>query len=608
MNLLSVTVENYRCFSSPERIEFSDLTTFVGKNDVGKSTILECLEIFFNSAAVKMQALDSCVHCTGDTVSITCEFSNLPDSLSLDAGAETSLESEYLVSANGTLIVEKAFDCSKATPTVEVFAHALHPSAEGVENLLDLKEKELQALIKSKGLDVSLKGNPQMRKAIWGNVANLKLDVRRINLSKAKEDGKKILPQIELNLPIFALFQSDRKSQDSDGEVQNPMRGAISAAIAEVRAEINQIQGKVEERVTEIAQRTHLALQEIDSNLASELTPEFTPPTLGKWSGLFSINLKTDHGIPLNKRGSGVRRLVLVSFFRAEAERRLSTESHRGVIYAVEEPETAQHPNNQKMLIEAFKSLSGDSDCQVILTTHSPGFAADLPVDSIRYVVKRDDGCSNVNAGTDVFGEVAEALGVTPDSRVKVIVCVEGPTDIDALCCLSECASQEHAHVPNLRTDSRVAFIVLGGSTLKHWVSKNYLQGLGRPEVHIYDNDVPKYQDSVEEVNARDDRSWATTTLKLEIENYLHSDAIRDAFGFDLNVLDNLNEQGKGVPSIFGELYAKSQGYSNPLKDQNSKKKLAEFAFPKMSYARLVERDPDGEMVGYFRRIGELLD
>ncbi|MCG2957846.1 ATP-binding protein, partial [Escherichia coli] len=106
-------------------------------------------------------------------------------------------------------------------------------------------------------------------------------------------------------------------------------------------------------------------------------------PTNSKWVGLFNVGLNTDN-IPLNKRGSGVRRLVLVSFFKAEAERLLSEKNKQSIIYAIEEPETAQHPNNQKILQSAFVTLANEDNCQVLLTTHSPGFACDLPSDSIR--------------------------------------------------------------------------------------------------------------------------------------------------------------------------------------------------------------------------------
>ena len=168
-------------------------------------------------------------------------------------------------------------------------------------------------------------------------------------VTKPKEDSKRIWEQIDGYLPLFALFQSDRSSKDSDGEVQDPMKSAIAVAIAEVQDDINTIQKRVQSRTEEIANNTHKALEKIDPNLAKQLTPEFTPPTPAKWIGLFSVNLITD-GIPLNKRGSGVRRLILVSFFKAEAERLLSKGNKKSIIYAIEEPETSQHPNNQKIL------------------------------------------------------------------------------------------------------------------------------------------------------------------------------------------------------------------------------------------------------------------
>ena len=71
----------------------------------------------------------------------------------------------------------------------------------------------------------------------------------------------------------------------------------------------------MKQRTEEIARKTHKALESIDKNLASQLTPEFTMPTNSKWVGLFNVGLNTDN-IPLNKRGSGVRRLVLVSFLK----------------------------------------------------------------------------------------------------------------------------------------------------------------------------------------------------------------------------------------------------------------------------------------------------
>ena len=48
MKLKTFKLKNFRSYKEEVTIDFDDLTTFVGKNDIGKSTILEALEIFFN--------------------------------------------------------------------------------------------------------------------------------------------------------------------------------------------------------------------------------------------------------------------------------------------------------------------------------------------------------------------------------------------------------------------------------------------------------------------------------------------------------------------------------------------------------------------------------
>ncbi len=608
MKLKSLTINNFRAYQKETKIDFDELTTIIGRNDIGKSTVLEALEIFFNNQTVKIEQEDSNVYLSSGTVEITCEFEDLPIEISIDTSSPTNLKDEFLVSKDNTLIIKKVFDCNKKTPTVEIYVVAIHPTNSEVLNLLELKEKELQLIIKSKSLDSKLKGNPTMRKAIWESVSDLELNQVDIPISKQKEDAKRIWEQIDLHLPIFALFQSDRSSSDSDIEVQDPMKAAIAMAIAEVQEDIEKIQNKVREKAEEIANNTHKALETIDKSLASKLEPKFTPPTPAKWNGLFSIKMDTDDGIPLNKRGSGVRRMILVSFFKAEAERRLKSTSKRNIIYALEEPETAQHPNNQKILIESFKSLANESDCQIILTTHSPGLASELPVSSLRFINKDEaTGELKIDSGLHIFSKVAEALGVTPDSRVKALICVEGPTDVIALGYLSKLINSKYPEIPDFQVDDRVAFVLMGGSTLKHWVNNNYLRGLGKPEFHLYDNDVASYQNSIDDVNARADNSFGTLTQKLEIESYLHSDAIKNAFDINIVIPDNLNADGKAVPRIFAEAYSPKAGIPNTIRDGKAKQYLADRAFPEMTIAMIEERDRTGEVKGWFEKITELI-
>ena len=607
MKLLSLTIENFRAYGDSTKIDFDNLTTIIGRNDIGKSSILEALDIFFNNKTVPIDKFDSNVDSNHDNVIFTLEFTDLPEELTLDAGAPTTLANEFLLSSSGTLILKRVYDCSKSKPTDETFIVAQHPTAAGVSDLLQMKEADLQKQIKAHGLDGPLKGNPSMRATLREQVGDLALQEIEIPVSKAKEDGKRLWEQIELRLPMFALFQSDRASKDSDGEVQNPMKGAVTAAIAEANKQIEEIQNIVRQKSEEIAKLTHDALREIDPDLASSLTPKFTPPTAAKWVGLFSLGMDTNGNIPLNKRGSGVRRLILVSFFKAEAERKLKQSNKANLIYAIEEPETSQHPSNQKILIDAFQEIARVPNCQVVLTTHSPGLAGELPAESIRFVERKPESTTPViTKGADVFVEVAAALGLTPDSRVKVLICVEGPTDVIALRELSRALHEENPDLPNLKLDQRFAFVSLGGGTLKHWVNENYLKNIGIPEVHIYDADVPQYQGSVDVVNARQDGSWAKLTQKYEIENYLHSQAIELAYpNVRIAVQDQLTEDGQCVARLFGASYSDLHGHDGVMGPTMSKKYLSR-AFEKMSAQLVHERDPESEVAGWLTDIANL--
>lgn len=90
-----------------------------------------------------------------------------------------------------------------------------------------------------------------------------------------------------------------------------------------------------------------------------------------------------------------------MSFFRGEAERLAEEGGSAGIIYAVEEPETSQHTNNQKILIEAFKEMSNLSGVQVLLTTHSAYMVKQLDFDNLKVI-------NNSNKDNEKILNVAE--------------------------------------------------------------------------------------------------------------------------------------------------------------------------------------------------------
>lgn len=539
MILREIILRNFRGYKDETRIPINNLTAFIGKNDTGKSSILDALAIFFEHQLGKIDFSDICVFAeeTGEIV-IGCVFSDFPEEITIDDTSVTSLENEYLINNDGYLEIHKIFNYSnRRIEKPKVFAIANHPSAENVSDLLQKKNSALKSQARSLGIidNADARSNVSLRHAIWEATADLHLQTSKIQLDKI--DEKAIYDQIQKHFPLFALFRADRPSTDEDAEVQDPLKIAVKQAIAEVSEDIENIKNRIQERALDVARRTLLKLADFDSTLAAQLLPDFKSDP--KWDTIFKLSLLGDNQIPVNKRGSGVRRLILFSFFRAEAERMRGEVDKQNVIFAIEEPETAQHPDNQVKLFESLEDIVEKSDSQILLTTHVPGLAALLPTDSIRYIQKNNITHEQIVTPVDdsCLATIAKELGVIPDKRAKVLLCVEGPNDIHFLKHMSSILFRNNDIVCDIFNDFRFAQIILGGNTLQDWVSEHYLRNIGLPEFHLYDRDdvVPTtgqyhYQDSVDAVNRRGDGSSARLTIRRETENYLHIDAINAYF------------------------------------------------------------------------------
>jgi hypothetical protein len=167
------------------------------------------------------------------------------------------------------------------------------------------------------------------------------------------------------------------------------MRIAVKEILADpvIRGSLDSVAETVKKRLDAVAATTLLKLQEMNPTIASSLDPQLPDLVSLKWIDVFkSVSITGDDEIPINKRGSGVKRLVLISFFRAESERRQLEAQLPDVIYAIEEPETSQHPGHQRALIDALINLSNAQNTQVLLTTHSPEIVKKLQFQNLLLV------------------------------------------------------------------------------------------------------------------------------------------------------------------------------------------------------------------------------
>lgn len=436
MRLAKFEIKNFRGYRD-EKIDFTDFTTFVGINDSGKSTIFEALDIFFGNS--KIEKSDRSVN-SNDDVELTAYFSDLPREIKLET-VPTTLKEEFLTLHDNNLdkdyLVLKQNYSGEGMKLSE-FLVSTFPSDESVQDIHTFKITALKKTFSNLIADIDKRKSTEIRKVALKDAAKRSdLTTTEISLN-GKGTLKDIAGVIHVNLPMYQLFKSDRSNTDADSEIQDPIKAIIKSALSrqDIQDQLVDISKNIEESVTSITNQTLGMLREMDNSLSNDLKADFNSPN---WSSVFKFNLDTDSGIPLNKRGSGVRRLILLNFFRAEARRKLEQSENEknneiNIIYAFEEPETSQHPKFQKMLIDSFKTMSDLDHVQVCITTHSPAIAKIVPKDGIR-LIKKQAGNANVISGQTAIGEVIEQLGIVPNiklypDQLDRVVLVEGPTDV----------------------------------------------------------------------------------------------------------------------------------------------------------------------------------
>lgn len=144
MILEEVRIKNFRGYRTETIIPISNLTAFIGKNDAGKSSVLEALEIFFNNSLVVCEREDLNINADGNQIEITCVFNDFQNEIVIDAAAPTSLTNEYLLNENNKLEIKKVFSATAAKPKEKVFIICNHPTAQNANDLLELKKADLK--------------------------------------------------------------------------------------------------------------------------------------------------------------------------------------------------------------------------------------------------------------------------------------------------------------------------------------------------------------------------------------------------------------------------------------------------------------------------------
>lgn len=642
MKLKKLRLENFRSYRELN-INFDDnMNVIIGKNDVGKSTIMEALEIFFNNELVKLQQEDLNIYAEKEGITslkIKLSFQvESTDTIVIDSSNPTNLEDEFLLDKDGLLTLIQECDCSK-TITKASIKYSLecdYPRIWQDKPKINLKikdlQKELKDLVDNEVISeeiyesITKSANAPIRQALYKYLLEEedKKDRTTIQIDLAKGDESKNLKEsIDKNLPLYFLFQSDRANKDSDDDVQNPLKIAIQKALQndKIKNMLDEVEKLMKEQIKQVGDDTLAKLQEMDPAIASTLNPNYSKEP--DWKSVFKFNF-TGNDIPLNKRGSGIRRLVLLNYFRAEADRKINDRYNKSVIYAIEEPETSQHPDYQLMLIESLLELANHKDHQVIITTHTPNIAKMVSLENIIPLIKEEDIVKEFINEDELFSSIVSTLGILPSldidhvSKVNCIVCLEGKLDVEFLLNINEQIS-EYKEIIELKDNDEILIIPMGGSTIQYWANKNLLKKLQINQVHIYDSDIGserpnKYSPYFESINNQGLNNFTFETKKREMENYIHHNIIASSYeGFSIIYGEDWDELdlGEEVAKFVHENSESPKTWDEVTNEKKKekvgkvKRKFNEELSKQITKQHLVELEAFDEIKEWFEKIKE---
>ena len=410
--LTSVTIENFRIHQHTEINDIREIFAIVGKNDVGKSSVLEAMNMHFNNIAFPIEDKND----ANQDINITPSFDNNQTTAKYLYFKANNYTDDSIASDTVSDLINRQSTnqhnqerCDNLTQKVNailtIYECVNNLSKSTDEEIKDLVEKFLdyrdiqvflvsdfasnsnnpdikQILDIAKGENIDVGASVEDFVNVYGLfdtsnaysafsdflsegdssfIINLDEDDIEIEESRDIKDATETLDDIKERLKKSFLYAGtvniDREYLDQHSVYENLL---VNGQPNEIVAQKNDILKSVNDFCNTL----------LDSDIAT------------KWKKILRDFANSHNNIPIGKRGSGVQRLCSLFNFAVEKYREISI-NEPDTIFAIDEPEISLHPNQQRELINRLKEISQFPDFQVFISTHSPYIVKGLDYESV---------------------------------------------------------------------------------------------------------------------------------------------------------------------------------------------------------------------------------
>lgn len=365
MKLRSIRIQNYKSIVDLT-MQIGNIQALVGENSVGKSNILEALDVFLSNSMSDITR-DSFFD-PSKKISIEVKFDELTEK-----EKETKLKS-HIDDNKFSICLEIVLENEK--PKAEYINPATDRGVIGYKNVLkgNLPDFYYLPAVKDYGDEAKITSTT--------NAGKLYLDISK-KITETEPtiiDAKKHLKMIREKLS---------KPQEGDD-----LRPAIIK--------------KLEEDLTAVMRSSVPSIKRVHVNFELD-------EVLDLMKSGFNFKIDDGHLSDVGLKGHGVQRAMIFSLLKIYLDYlKSSVESEENIssfILGIEEPELFLHPQSQRLFLETMKALS--SRDQFIYCTHSSFFIDPCSFENIAVIRKLD-----FSTGTKAFQPRREIFSTSDDKEL----------------------------------------------------------------------------------------------------------------------------------------------------------------------------------------------
>ncbi|MCD8405011.1 ATP-binding protein [Tenacibaculum dicentrarchi] len=594
MKIKKIEITNYRGVKNKQVIPFKKLTSIVGKNDAGKSIVLNAIATFLDAKNYPIVISD--FNDSSKPIIFRVKFSHdnlkeiieskIKSKIKKADGLEEFLNDfifdDEIIYEREVSKIGKAY--SKESILIKDFV------GDEFSKLYAKSDTDLNKIIQDNNIEIPVEGlgrNSKIEKIkhIKEFCVTQEIEIEKKFIIDEFKIGS-LFPQVELFVSDYGLDADTKFRTNSVSEISDYFNRETKEETQRLRV--------IEQEIEDEMQTEAESIKNFMSDYTSSLQKVEIKPQI-KWSdAIKNVDVRfqfdgDENPISMSHKGTGYRRLFMVARFRYLAEKNKGN----NILYLIEEPETFLHPSAQEDLLNALKELSEDN--QIVITTHSPVFAGATNTESI--ILCKKSGQTIYEHSTEATKEnfifkIIDELGIKPSFNLRdyheKIVFVESNNDAKFYNILCEKLLDNNL----LNNDKILVLPFGGGEDIESFLNIHYFESSNRKLYLLIDSD--KHQNNQEKQKKRaenfnkEERKKSYILTKSYIESYYHPRAIERVYNLPENTFNYFNDNENIRTTIKQIVKDKELGNKN-IKEKNNFKVFNETSIDE--FKELVEDD-----------------